>query len=273
MYTDESRESEVHISAHPQLVIMKISLFRSSAQLMLFVLGLQVLSAAHAGVVVGATRVIFRESDQEATVRLSNEGEYPALVEAWMDNGDASVTPDKVTTPFTLTPPLFRMEPHRGQTLRMLYSREPLPQDRESVFWLNVLEIPPAPKQAEGDAKNMLQFAFRSRIKVFFRPKSLTSSVVKAPEQLRWKFVPDRASSVCMLEADNPTAFHITLNVLELTVDSHRIQADTGMIAPYSKMRFAMKGLTLCKSAKADISFSIINDYGGTTAYSGVAHE
>ncbi|WP_230405246.1 molecular chaperone [Undibacterium rugosum] len=252
---------------------MKNSLFRSSVQLILFVLGMQVLSAAQAGVVVGATRVIFRESDQEATVRLSNEGEYPALVEAWMDNGDASVTPDKVTTPFTLTPPLFRMEPHRGQTLRMLYTREPLPQDRESVFWLNVLEIPPAPKQAEGEVKNMLQFAFRSRIKVFFRPKSLTSSVIKAPEQLRWNWVADGAGSVCMLEADNPTAFHITINALEIKTSSQRIQADSGMVAPFSKMRFAMKGLTSCKPANADISFSIINDYGGTTAYSGVVHE
>lgn len=252
---------------------MKFSIFRFPIQLMLFLLGLQIFSTAQAGIVVGATRVIFRESDQEATVRLSNEGEYPALVEVWMDNGDATVTPDKVTTPFTLTPPIFRVEPHRGQTLRMLYSREPLPQDRESVFWLNVLEIPPAPKQIEGQEKNMLQFAFRSRIKVFFRPKALIASVVKAPEQLRWKFVADNKSALCMLEADNPTAFHITINALELNVGGQRIQGDTGMIAPFSQMRFSMKGLNSCKAGNSDLSFSIINDFGGTTAFHGATHD
>jgi chaperone protein EcpD len=76
-----------------------------------------------------------------------------------------------------------------------------------------------------------------------------------------------------MLEADNPTAFHITINALELNVGGQRIEGDTGMIAPFSQMRFSVKGLNSCKPGNSDLSFSIINDFGGTTAFHGATHD
>ncbi|MEI3973708.1 fimbria/pilus periplasmic chaperone [Klebsiella pneumoniae] len=53
-----------------------------------------------------------------------------------MDTGDASVAPDSVNVPFIITPLIFRIEPHTGQTLRIMYTGEALPNDRESIFWL-----------------------------------------------------------------------------------------------------------------------------------------
>ena len=43
-----------------------------------------------------------------------------------------------------------------------------LPQDRESLFYLNVREIPPKP-----DKPNVLQLAMQSRIKLFYRPAAI----------------------------------------------------------------------------------------------------
>ena len=65
---------------------------------------------AHASVVIGGTRVVFPASQGEVTVRLSNSAAHPALVEAWIDDGDVQSTPDTANTPFLITPPLFRME-------------------------------------------------------------------------------------------------------------------------------------------------------------------
>ena len=39
----------------------------------------------HASVVIGTTRVIYQEKDREVTVRLTNDGKHPALVQAWID--------------------------------------------------------------------------------------------------------------------------------------------------------------------------------------------
>ncbi|WP_180821372.1 fimbria/pilus periplasmic chaperone, partial [Vibrio parahaemolyticus] len=43
-----------------------------------------------------------------------------------------------------------------------------LPQDRESVYYFNLREIPPRSKEA-----NVLQIALQTRIKLFYRPKAL----------------------------------------------------------------------------------------------------
>jgi chaperone protein EcpD len=79
--------------------------------------------SAHASVVIGGTRVVFLAQQGETTVRLSNESDKPALVEAWIDDGDVQSTPDTARTPFLITPPLFRMEAHKDQSLRIPTSR------------------------------------------------------------------------------------------------------------------------------------------------------
>ncbi|PJI52023.1 molecular chaperone EcpD, partial [Methylobacterium radiotolerans] len=60
-----------------------------------------------------------------------------------------------------------------------MHTGEPMPQDKESVFWLNVLEIPPKDKANQ----NLLQMAFRSRIKLFYRPAGLKGKAEDAPSQ------------------------------------------------------------------------------------------
>ena len=50
--------------------------------------------AADASVVIGGTRVVFPAAGGEVTVRLNNNGEQPALVEAWIDAGNPDSTPD-----------------------------------------------------------------------------------------------------------------------------------------------------------------------------------
>ncbi|TAI77335.1 hypothetical protein C1459_13710, partial [Klebsiella pneumoniae] len=42
--------------------------------------------------------------------QLSNNADRPALAQAWLDNGDADATPDTITTPFIITPPISRVD-------------------------------------------------------------------------------------------------------------------------------------------------------------------
>jgi chaperone protein EcpD len=118
----------------------KISRYRAAVTAVLLAMAAP---GAFASVVLAGTRVIYPEKEREVTLKLTNEGTSPALVQAWVDDGNANATPDEAKSPFTLVPPLFRLDPKKGQTLRIIYLREPLPSDRESLFWLNVLEVPP----------------------------------------------------------------------------------------------------------------------------------
>ena len=223
---------------------------------------------ARAEVVIGGTRVVFPAQQGEVTVRLSNEGDKPALVEAWIDDGDIHSTPDSVNTPFLITPPVFRMEPRKDQSLRILYVQgaQRLPADRESLFWLNVLEIPPKPSGAMAD-KNTLQFAIRSRLKLFYRPANLTGDPAKAPDQLSFKPANDNQGAALVVH--NPTPYYITISELALGTDGKPLAGTGGMVAPFGDLRLPLKDLAQAPSAGTSVVFTTINDYGAADTHKG----
>jgi len=218
--------------------------------------------AVHASVLVGGTRVVLPAKEGEVTLRLTNDNTTPALVQAWIDRGDAKSTPDSVDTPFLITPPMFRMEPQRDQNLRILYTREPLPADRESLFWLNVLEVPPKPADTQAQNSNYLQLAVRSRLKLFFRPEGLTGDPLKAPAALTFRFVSGE------LVVANPTQYHVTLTDVVLDVAGKAVAVDAGMVAPMSELRLRANGLATAP-AGTSVRYNAINDFGAPSAFTG----
>jgi chaperone protein EcpD len=223
---------------------------------------------ADASVVIGGTRVVFPAGQGEVTVRLSNTAAHPALVEAWIDDGDVQSTPETASTPFLITPPLFRMEANKDQSLRILYvaGAKPLPTDRESLFWLNVLEIPPKPTGEAAD-RNTLQFAIRSRLKLFYRPATLPGDALNAPDQLTFKAVSDGDGAA--LEVHNPTPYYITISKLSFGASGKPIPGAEGMVAPFGNLRLPLRGEAHAPVAGTPIIFTTINDYGAGDAHKG----
>ncbi len=156
-------------------------------------------------------------------------------------------------------PGLARIDPGKGQSLRLMFVGPALPAAKESVFWLNVLEIPP--KSQEADV-NSLQMAFRSRVKIFYRPEGLAGNPVDAMEQLQWRAVPASNGKGFALEAYNPSAFHVSLASLSLMVGAVRSESDGGMVAPGETKQFALPTVKALPGAGAQVEFSAINDYG-----------
>ncbi|TPS75937.1 molecular chaperone, partial [Acinetobacter baumannii] len=80
-----------------------------------FLLGLAFASsvaapAAQAEIVIHGTRVIYPSDAREVTLQVSNNGSKPALVQAWIDEGDPKSTPDQSKVPFMIAPPISRVE-------------------------------------------------------------------------------------------------------------------------------------------------------------------
>lgn len=222
---------------------------------------------AQANVLIGGTRVVFPAKDGEVTVRLTNDNDHPVLVESWIDRGDAHSTPDSVDVPFLITPPLFRMEPNKEQSLRIVFTHEQLPTDRESLFWLNVLEVPPKPSGPQAEGQNILQLALRSRIKFFYRPNGLQGDPLKAPSALTWKVV--AVGKGFALEAHNPTPYYVTVSDVSVATGGNNASTETGMVAPLSDLRLELHGVTQKPAAGSAISFSAINDFGAADKYKG----
>jgi len=234
-------------------------LFKSIALTSLLLMSSYV-NCAHAGVVIAGTRVVYPANEREITVKLSNESKMPVLVQAWIDNGNPGEAPEQIEVPFTLTPSIFRMEPKKGQAIRVIYTKEPLPQDKESMYWLNVLEVPP--KSAE-DADNKMQIAFRTRIKLFFRPQKLPGSSEEAVSKVKWQVVQDEGKPGYALKATNPTAYFVNLNSIKLTTNGKSYEINGDYISPGDMKLFPISGFSGGAGASGEVSFTAINDWGG----------
>jgi chaperone protein EcpD len=213
-----------------------------------------------AGVVIGGTRVVFPGASRDIAVRMENKGQEPALAQAWIDDGDARSTPENAHAPFAITPPVFRIDPGRGHALRIVHIGVHPPSDREVLYWLNVLEIPPSPE--EGSAANTLQFAFRHRLKLLHRPSGLTIEPAGAPGLLTWSV--ERVGALFQLRVANPSPYVISFNEVAISTSdtaSKAVSLGGGMALAKSQTSWPLpKGMS--PTAAAAVTFATINDYG-----------
>lgn len=224
---------------------MKFSVLKkTSAFVITLIIGM---TSANASIVVTGTRVIYPSDAREVSVKLSNKGVSPVLVQSWIDTGNVNETPEKINVPFTLTPPINRVEAGKGQTLRISAASPTLPKDRESIFWLNVLEIPAKKKVSNPKDSNFLQVAFRTRIKMFYRPAGLQGDANKAAKELKWTYTANG------IKVTNPTPYFVSLSSVSLGAK----KTDGEMVPPISSLTIK---LSAPKGSKLAADF--INDYG-----------
>lgn len=224
---------------------------------------------AEAGIVVDTTRVVYPAARREVTINIRNDSATPSLVQSWLDAGDANSRPGESAVPFVLTPPLFRLDPTKSQSLRLVYTQEPLPTDRESLFWLNVLDVPPR-AAANPERPNQLEMAFKHRMKVFFRPAGLKGSAADAPAQITWKQVFSDGKFVA-LKASNPTAYHVSLVRLIATVEGRPVTIKAEMVGPFASAQFNLETPLGAPGAPVAVEYTFVNDYGGNVKATAIA--
>jgi len=154
--------------------------------------------------------------------------------------------------PIVVVPPILKLDATKTAILRFIYSGTGLPQDKETLLWINVQEIPPAPKQA-----NVLQVAVRTRIKLFYRPVALKTTLDEQVQKLRWQ----REGSRLQVINDGP--LHITFGALHLKNSAGKtVDVDANMVSPGDRLAI---NIPAGVSVSNKISFSYINDFGGRT--------
>ena len=228
---------------------------------------------ASAGIVINTTRVILHQDKKEALARLDNKGTVPLLVQSWIDDGDANANLSTIRVPFSVTPPVARVDPGKGQAIRILAVNPNLPSDRESLFWFNVMEIPPAPAASMAERQNFIQVAVRTRIKLFYRPASLAISPSVAYEGLSFalKRADGGAAASDSIVVRNPSPYFITFNYLALQLsDRENVEIslsnpESRMVAPFAEMTINIPALKKALPSDTRVSFATVNDTGGTT--------
>lgn len=206
------------------------------------------------------TRVVANSTAKETSVDIINEAKTAYMVQSWLEDINGN---DK-NIPVVLTPPVMKLEAERQGKIRLVVMPGQIAQDRESVYWLNIQEIPP---KAKADGKNMLTVAVRSKIKVFVRPESIVKrqeETVTLAEKLSLGYEKDGRKVWLLIK--NPTPFYASFG--ELTVKSGGQKASDvserfTMSAPFSTQRYSIPASYIGK--KVTVTWRTINDYGGTS--------
>ncbi|WP_380181128.1 molecular chaperone [Kalamiella sp. sgz302252] len=159
-----------------------------------------------ANVIITSTRVVYPAGAKSVSVQLVNKSREQHLIQSWIDDGRVDEKPENIITPFRTAPPVVKINGDDGQTIKITHDNnaKDLPQDRESIFWLNVLDIPPVPVNRENSG-NYMQFAIRNRIKLFWRPEGLA---VKPGDIAKNLSINLKGTSACI---DNATPYYVTL--------------------------------------------------------------
>ena len=228
---------------------------------LIFIVTSVLLNDCYAGVTLTGTRIVFIEGQKEKIVRTSNKGEKPALVQVWVDDDQSAAQGSMLETPFMAIPPLFRMEPGKGQSIRVRYLGQALPKDRESIFWFNLLEIPP--NLGEEAPSERLSLAFKTRIKLFYRPASLKESSAEQGDKLQWK-----KGKNGELVVANPTPYYLSFYSVELSAGDRTQKIALSMINPFSEEKVTLPSAVRNKTF-SKINFELINDYGNGIPYQG----
>lgn len=222
---------------------------------------------ACADIVISGTRIIYPQTAKDVTVNLENRGTKPLLIQSWIDDGRDTTNPQEIKLPFIITPPVTRIDPHKGQAIRVTWLGQALPADRESLLWFNVLEVPPKSKDA-GD-HNLLQLAFRTRIKLFFRPTGLPGSPADAVKNLKWTI--KKENSGTFLVANNNTVWNISVASVTFKSAGKQFNVDSHSIKPFASEKMKISGSAV--PVKGAVNYVTINDFGGTEENQAVINE
>lgn len=226
---------------------MKLKILSCMAVLSMTVF--MVAQPALAAIALDRTRVIFDGSHTSESLSISNQNKtLPYLAQAWVEDAQGH----KIESPLMALPPLQRVEPGAKSQIKLQVTggTSPLAQDRESLYYFNLREIPP-----KSNKPNTLQIALQTRVKLFYRPAALALKSGEIPQK-----VLTLTKNGDHYTLNNPTGYYVTI--------VHAAASDKGNdVAGFKADMVAPKGsLTLSGSASALGSHPVltyINDYGG----------
>lgn len=210
------------------------------------------INASWAGIALDRTRMIITGDARSVSANLTNTSpSIPFLAQSWVEDAHGT----KITSPLMVLPPLQRINGGQKGIARVTKTSgiNALPQDRESLFYLNVREIPPKP-----DKPNVLQLAMQSRIKLFYRPTAIVPETPGAVWQNQLIFHKQGQRWT----VDNPTPYFVTLIGLSRKSEAQgggRLTDFPGiMIPPKSSLDFKVSDASV-----SQFSMMYVNDFGG----------
>lgn len=206
--------------------------------------------STYAAIALDRTRVLYNEGERSVSMMLENENESkPYLAQSWLENSQD----EKINSPFIVTPPVQRIEAGNKSQIKIqaLPATNMLPTDRESIYYLNVREIPP-----RSDSPNVLQIALQTKIKVFYRPKSIVAPSRLEANPMEKDIVIEKQSG--NYNVKNPSPYYLTITKVRKN-NTEVKDFEAVMIEPFGQRSLGTKVGDLGTTP----TLEYLNDFGG----------
>ena len=231
--------------------------------------------SANAAIALQQSRVIFNGDKKSTSLLVNNQNPHaPYLAQGWIEDDSGK----KINGPLLVLPPIQRIEPGAKTQIKIqgLPTLNLLRQDRETLFYLNLREIPP-----KNAAANTLNIALQNRIKVFYRPVALAAPFGQLATPWHSTLVMEKQADAWRIT--NPSAYYITLvearrggsaaaagNGTEPITGAAQADTPRGNIADvriFTPLMLAPGASETLPGTAADYGnapvFTYLNDYGG----------
>lgn len=217
---------------------------------LVIILSLASVGQSFAAFVLNGTRFIYEEGKKNITFEVTNNSDVTYGGQVWIDN-----TLERNGVEMVPQPPFFKIGAKQKQLIRIMKTDSSLPGDRETLFWLNVQEVPPKPEQKSG---SVLAIAMNARVKLIYRPSSLKEGRRDAEKQLRRE---SRGNETWLL---NPTPYYMAIvgvksDGKEVALND-KVLRELAQLAPFSSV-------SLGKQVNGQLSVEAINDWGGVQRF------
>ncbi|ELQ6132726.1 fimbria/pilus periplasmic chaperone [Cronobacter dublinensis] len=230
------------------MLTMKKTVFASALALTVVMATQQ----AFAAIALDRTRVVYNGEEKSISLNISNENKnLPYLAQAWIEDAQGN----KITAPLNVLPPVQRVEAGAKSQVKVQASPAvaSLPQDRETLFYFNLREIPP-----RSNKPNTLQIALQTRIKLFYRPAPIALDKTQAAEG-------DWVEKVTLVRqgdkfvVNNPTPYFLTIVEGAPSIKGNPVGFEPVMVSPKDSATIAASAAAFGNSPV----LTYVNDYGG----------
>ncbi|UYA60543.1 hypothetical protein NAL19_2412 [Pectobacterium sp. F1-1] len=227
-----------------------------SIVLILFILAT---STSYSSVVLVGTRVIYESNKKSVDLKFRSSDTVPSIINLWVTHHEQ--TPNTNDAPFIITPSIFRIDPNKGQSVKLMFSGENLPDNKESLFYLHFVQLPASDKTA-----NKLLVSYKSTVKLFYRPANLTYKIDDLVSYLK---IDTSQLNMGVFTVLNESPFYVTPTKIVISKNSNQLisvpDEELNMIHPFSARQFKVKPYKLEK--KLTVYIGLINDLGGISTY------
>lgn len=200
---------------------------------------------------LNGTRFIYNEGEKNISFDVTNNADKTYGGQVWINNttqGDGVYMIPQ--------PPFFKIGAKQKQIIRVINTdSSALPKNQESLFWLNVQEVPPKPENTSG---GVLALAMNTQVKLIYRPTSIKKDRKNAEKKI---LVENKLNSTWI---KNPTPYYMAITQIKSDGKdvnlSDKVSYEISQLKPFSEV-------DLGKKISGKISIDAINDWGGVQTY------